>query len=109
MNGLDWETVILLQADATQGKIWLNPKGNDILLAYEIMQTDDGNHIAIKHYKDLLALIHNEQHDEIKLERSLAPFNEGTPNFETVHWTGDLQSSMITLSFHYYSKNKKVD
>lgn len=42
------------------------------------------------------------------MERALAPISEGTPSFEHVEFTGDLQSSTITMNFHYH-KNSDID
>lgn len=78
------------------------------MLAYETQQSYGGNHVAIKHYKDLQSMMEAKEEDEISLERSLAPISEGTPSFESVQFTGDLKSSQITLNFHYH-KNSEVD
>ena len=49
----DWKVVSLLQENASQGKVWLSPDSNDILLAYETTFGYDGNHITIKHFRNI--------------------------------------------------------
>lgn len=80
----DWFTITRLEKDASQGKVWLNPNGTDVLLAYETADGFGGNFVAIKHYKDLFQLVNANAHDQISFERRLAPISEGTPSFESV-------------------------
>ena len=87
------------------GKVWLNPNGDDILLAFERTQEYGGNHIAIRHYANIFDMIIGHYKDEIHLVRQLAPGSEGTPSFESVHFTGDLKTSMIKILFHYHKNS----
>ena len=41
----NWQQIVTLQGYASQGKVWVNPKGNDILLAYESTAEYDMNRI----------------------------------------------------------------
>lgn len=53
-DGLNnWEKVVLLEKHASQAKIWLNPNGEDILMAYESSPGFNGNNLAVVHYSSL--------------------------------------------------------
>lgn len=53
----NWEDVRLIDQFASQGKSWVNPKGNDIIVAYEQSNKSfSGNSIRLKHYENLSAL-----------------------------------------------------
>lgn len=87
--------------------MWINPNGNDILLAYETSYGihDGGNHLAVYHYKDLDVLKSGIPTEKLYLKRHLAPTSEGTPSFEEVKWTESLLTSDIIFYFHFHKNN----
>lgn len=105
-NGIDnWEPVTELEREASQGKVWLSPDSDDILLAFETSPGMNGNHIVLKQYPNLQAMKRQEASETLHIERTLGKLNEGTPSFEKVEFTGSLSTSNITLRFHYYHSN----
>jgi len=64
-DGLNnWEQIVILQDNASQGKVWINPDGHDILLLFETA-ANDGNYISIKHYKNLASMKRADSFDRM--------------------------------------------
>ena len=105
----NWSTVAKLQNEASQGKVWVNPKGEDVLVVYETTNEELGNNIVLNHYQDISSLLKAKPIKRVSLARSLAPISEGTPSFERVDFSGgDLATAVILLNFHYH-KDSLVD
>lgn len=107
-NGVNnWQDVKLIDQYASQGRTWQNPKGDDIIVAYEQSNASfSGNSIRLKHYENLAALKQGKAKDKLDLPNTLVEHCcEGTPSFEKFdRWDGDLKSSAFTLRLHYLAK-----
>ena len=109
-DGLDhWHDVRKIDLFASQGKAWLNPNGEDIVIAYEQSNaTWGGNSVRLLHYKNLAELREGHPAEQLDLPKSLVKeCCEGTPSFEGFErWNGDLKSSKFFMRFHYLSKDR---
>lgn len=104
-NGLNhWENVVLLERRGSQGKVWVDPVGDHILLAFE--ESPDGiytgNNIKVNHYENLDQLKLGIPKSSLAINRTLSGVNEGTPSFVNVQFNGDLLTSNFTLRMHYF-------
>lgn len=100
-----WRHVRVLDHDAHQGT--LTRVGERWLLAWEKTEKD-GNHLRLRAFDSLVALLGGKAAIMVDLPRSLAPTAEGTPNIESVRFNGGWNRSVIGVGFHFY-RNRDVD
>ncbi|MFN8220264.1 MAG: hypothetical protein U0S12_09070 [Fimbriimonadales bacterium] len=100
-----WRHVRVLDHDAHQGT--LAKVGDRWLLAWEKTETD-GNHLRLRAFDSLEALLGGKAAATVDLPRTLAPTAEGTPNIESVRFNGGWNRSVVELGFHFY-RNQDVD
>jgi ribosomal protein L34 len=104
----------LVTHGASQGDIHELPDGG-FLVAYEQQTRDRSgavrrNNITVLHYASLDALLHATAEDALTIPRLLArgapphPNSEGTPNFRSIRWNGSINTSKVTLGFHYLAR-----
>ena len=74
----------MLDKFASQGKVWMNPNGDDIVVAFEQSnKTFGGNSIRLKHYENLAVLKKGQAKEQLDLPNTLVKYCcEGTPSFE---------------------------
>ncbi len=101
---LNWRFRRTLDDRATQPTICPLPTGGYLTAAEYNDQAGSGGLLRLRHYVSLRALLAGAVDRERTLPRSLSTCNEGTPNFQSVILTPDLDHSIINLGFHYQRK-----
>jgi hypothetical protein len=100
---IHWTRVRVLDPDgAVQPTLRPIPGRAGYLLAYEKRsRRKEADHIRIRYYATLGAVMHNRVAAQVDLPIRLSRYNNGTPAFLSIDWRGAIGRSIIQLAFHY--------
>ena len=76
-----------------------------ILIAFEKIDANDGNSLAILQYANFEFLKMNIYSDIIHLPRTQASMSEGNPSITGVTWSGNIQTSNFEMIYTYQNSS----
>ena len=103
---LTWHYAATLENNASQPTIAELSDGG-FLVAYEksgggAYCGGSGSCLALRHYRNLDALLAGAEDRSVAVNRTLSSCNEGTPNIYAATLQPDLDHSIINVGFHYF-------
>lgn len=101
---IHWTRVAILDpTGASMPTLRAVPGARGYVLAYEKRAPDGGGVIRLRYYPSITALFADRFAEQEDIQRTLSPYNDGTPTILSIHWNGGVRRSAIELGFHYES------